>query len=69
MTDEVAGEQPQKKAFRFELRQQATIQASGESGEVLGRAEYATSEPSYFLRYKRADGVACEAWWPESALA
>jgi hypothetical protein len=55
--------------FKFELKQAVTITASGEVGEVLARAEYATSENSYYLRYKAADGRATEAWWSESALA
>ena len=55
-------------SFKFELQQTVTIAASGEAGEVLARAEYATSESSYYLRYKAADGRATEAWWSESAL-
>ena len=55
--------------FIFSLRQTVTIIASGETGEVLARAEYATSENSYYLRYKAADGRATEAWWSESALS
>jgi hypothetical protein len=47
---------------------QVTIKASGETGEVIGRAHYLTSEPNNLLRYKRADGVATEGWWPDSAL-
>lgn len=54
--------------FKFELKQVVTIEASGEAGEVLARAEYATSENSYFIRYKAADGRATECWWSESAL-
>jgi len=55
--------------MKYELKQTVTIAASGETGEVIARAEYATSEPSYLLRYKCADGRAVEAWWAESALA
>ena len=55
--------------MKFELKQTVTISASGEVGEVIGRAEYTTSEPQYMLRYKSADGRAVEAWWAESALA
>ena len=54
--------------FKFELKQTVIIAASGEAGEVLARAEYSTSENSYYLRYKAADGRATEAWWSESAL-
>lgn len=57
------------KKFAIELGQQAIITASGETGEVIGRAEYANAENAYYLRYKAADGRACEAWWAESALS
>lgn len=56
------------KAFRFSIGERVSIVASGETGKVVGRAEFATAEPSYLIRYARADGVATEAWWPESAL-
>lgn len=55
--------------MKYELKQTVTIAASGEQGEVIGRAEYAHSEPSYLVRYKCADGRAVESWWSESALA
>lgn len=55
--------------FKFDLSQQVTIATIGEQGEVVGRAEYSTSENHYYLRYKSADGRAVEAWWAESALA
>lgn len=55
--------------FKFELKQQVTIAASGEQGTVIGRAEYVHCENSYYIRYKAADGRATESWWTESALA
>lgn len=55
--------------FKFELKQSVKIEASQESGEVLGRCEYSTAENNYYIRYKAADGRACECWWTESALA
>lgn len=55
--------------FKFPLKQVVTIAASGEVGEVIGRAEYTTSENAYYVRYKDANGRAVEAWWSESALA
>lgn len=55
--------------FKFELKQQVTIAASGEQGTVIGRAEYEHSENTYWIRYKAADGRAQECWWSESALA
>lgn len=54
--------------FEFELGDQLKVEASGEVGEVIGRAEFASSENSYLLRYKAADGCAVEVWWGESAL-
>ena len=55
--------------MKFELKQNVTITASGETGQVIGRAEYTTSGPVYQVRYKSADGRTVEAWWPESALS
>jgi hypothetical protein len=55
-------------AFKFEIKQDVVIEVSGEAGVVIGRAEYATAEPAYFIRYKAADGRLVEAWWSESAL-
>lgn len=55
--------------FKFSPGQQVCITVSGETGEVVGRAEYLTTENSYYLRYKSADGRAVQAWWDESALA
>lgn len=57
-----------EKKFQFELNAPVSITASGESGTVQGRAEYANSENAYYLRYKAADGRAMQEWWPESAL-
>lgn len=54
--------------FKFALGQAVAIHCSGESGHVIGRAEYQFCEASYQIRYKCADGRAVEAWWPESAL-
>ena len=55
--------------MKFELGCAVVIVASGEKGEVIGRAEYLKGEDSYLVRYKAADGRAVEAWWGESALA
>ena len=46
----------------------ATITASGESGEIVGRAEYVNADNSYHIRYKAADGRAVTDWWTEGAL-
>lgn len=54
--------------MKFSLKQQVTIVASGESGEVIARAEYISGDPQYLVRYKAADGRAVEIWWTEAAL-
>lgn len=51
-----------------DLGTDATITCSGESGRVIGVANYETSEPQALLRYKAADGRAVESWWNVSAL-
>lgn len=56
------------KKFKFDLGSQVTIQVSGETGQVIGRAEYLDGENSYFIRYKDAVGMAREEWWREGAL-
>lgn len=55
--------------FTFELGQDISIESSGETGTVIGRAEHMHSENSYLIRYCAADGRATESWWGESALA
>ena len=55
--------------MKFPLSQIVTIFCSGETGVVIARSEYTASEPQYLVRYQTALGNACEAWWPESALA
>lgn len=54
--------------FKFSLGDKVAIVASGETGEVVGRAEYADSSNQYYIRYKAGDGRATESWWSESAL-
>lgn len=56
------------KKFTYDLNQKVEISASGEHGIVIARAEYATANDSYLLRYRAADGRATEAWWGEDAL-
>lgn len=59
----------QSALFDFCLGQQVKITCSGETGQVIGRAQYATTDDdSYYIRYKAADGRATEAWWQGSAL-
>jgi hypothetical protein len=54
--------------FKFELDTSVTIAASGETGMIIGRAEYIDSDNSYLIRYKAGDGRATEAWWTEKAI-
>lgn len=54
--------------FKFELKDQVTITTSGETGEVIARAEYINGHNTYRLRYLAATGVATERWWSEEAL-
>ena len=55
-------------SYKFSLGNNVTIVCSGEHGEVIGRAEYSTQSPHYWVRYKAADGRAQECWWSEDAL-
>ena len=55
-------------SFAFSLGQQVVITASGEEGQVVGRAEYSNCSNSYYVRYRARDGRATEAWWTEDAL-
>lgn len=53
--------------MKYHLDDKVTLK-SGESGTVIGRAEYLNREPCYLLRYKAADGRLTEAWWDESTI-
>lgn len=59
-------------SFKFELGQPVEVvlcgSGTGELGEVIGRAEYTTSQPAYFVRYRTGDRVTAERWWNEDAL-
>ena len=54
--------------FLFQIGQKVSIEISGESCTVIGRAQYQHSDNQYLLRYKSAQGIACECWWSESAI-
>lgn len=56
-------------AFSFALGAEVRIQASGETGVIVGRAEYTNARNAYLLRYKASDGRAVEQWWSEEALS
>lgn len=55
--------------FGYELGNAVVIDVSGETGTIIGRAQYITSENAYLLRYKNALGQAVEDWWKESAIS
>lgn len=56
-------------SFKFALNQSVIISVSGETGTVTGRCNYLDGPDTYLVRYKAADGRACESWWSESALS
>ena len=56
------------KTFRFDLEETVSIECSGETGVVIGRAQYLGDDDQYYIRYKAADGRAVTQWWPEPAL-
>jgi hypothetical protein len=55
--------------FKWQLGTCVEITASGEQGNVIGRAQYSHAENSYLVRYAARDGRAVENWWTESALS
>jgi hypothetical protein len=57
------------KVFLFDLGARVAIVASGETGVVIGRAQYVNSCNDYRVRYTEAgSGKAVEHWWNEDAL-
>lgn len=54
--------------FKFKNSQVVKISVSGETGKVVGRADYLADERRYEVIYKAADGRAQRDWWAESAL-
>ena len=54
--------------FEFQLAQVVKLIESSETGTIIGRAEYISSENSYLVRYKAADDRQTECWWGASAL-
>ena len=55
--------------FKLDIGTPVEITVSGEKGEIIGRAQFASSKDQYFLRYKAGDGRAVESWWEESAIS
>jgi hypothetical protein len=54
--------------FLFAIGEDVELKNSDESGIVIGRAEFETSENQYLVRYMAGDGRQVENWWGESAL-
>lgn len=54
--------------LKYKLDQVVKLIESDETGTVIGRAEYSSCEPSYYVRYKAGDGRQVEAWWGESSI-
>lgn len=54
--------------FKFSLGQKVKLALSGESGDVVGRAQYLNANNNYYVRYVDAHGVQRESWWSEEAL-
>lgn len=54
--------------FKFELDDKVELALSGECGVVHGRAEYATSDPSYQIAYLAGDGRQVMDWWDGGLL-
>jgi energy-converting hydrogenase Eha subunit E len=53
--------------WKFNLGERAMISPS-ESGVIIGRAQFVSSQNSYLVRYVAGDGRLCEIWWGEDAL-
>jgi hypothetical protein len=56
------------KEFAFELGAFVMLKLSGEKGEVIGRAEYATAQNAYYVRYLDAHGCQREDWQGEDGI-
>lgn len=54
--------------FDYELGSPVAIKCSGETGQVIARAQYKNSQDQYLIRYKSADGRAVEEWWSADAI-
>lgn len=59
---------PKPGAFKFDLKANVSITASGEKGTVRGRAEYASGNLSYYVAYTSATGEYREAWIDQDML-
>lgn len=57
-----------KEHFEFNLGDEARLAVTGESGEVIGRADSKHDQNRFQLRYKDAQGCAQTKWFPADAL-
>ena len=55
-------------SFEYDLEQRVSLLESGETGTIVGRAEYTNHMNQYFIRYKAGDGRQVESWWAEDAI-
>jgi hypothetical protein len=53
----------------YQLEQRVKLNMSGETGVVVGRAEYVNQGNQYHVRYVASDGRQVEDWFAEDALA
>ncbi len=58
----------QGKYFAYAHRDIVRIIVSGETGEIVSRMDSTDTSDQYQVRYRDAQGIACERWWAESAL-
>ena len=54
--------------FDFDLGDDVKLSLSGESGIVIGRADFAESDSQYYVRYLSANGRQVEDWWNANAV-
>lgn len=54
--------------FKYGMGETVQLKESDEKGTIVGRAEYATSESGYLVRYCAADGRQVKDWWSESDI-
>lgn len=52
----------------YGLNDKVKIACSGETGVVIGYAQFKNSGDQALVRYLRADGCAVEVWWDVDAL-
>lgn len=54
--------------FKFALEDNVSLKYSDETGVIIGRAQYVTSENTYYVIYKAGDGRQTTSWWEESQI-